>query len=101
MAEASASPARGVTIGSKVRERLTLSSQVDRHIPRNPIMYWRVRFGRAAGLRNARLIGRNHFPQVLRVHAGGERRRAEESENIRFSAEIAAGVSDRRIAWCK
>jgi hypothetical protein len=39
MAEASASPARGVTIGSKVRERLTLLSQVGCHIPRNSIMY--------------------------------------------------------------
>ena len=39
MAETSAAPARSVTIGSKVRERLTLLSQVDYHIPRNSIMY--------------------------------------------------------------
>jgi hypothetical protein len=39
MAEASTSPARGATIGSNVRARLTLLSQVDCHILRNSIMY--------------------------------------------------------------
>jgi hypothetical protein len=30
------------------------------------------------GLRNALLIGRNHFPEVFRVHASRERRRPDE-----------------------
>jgi hypothetical protein len=49
MAEASASPARGVTIGSKVRERLTLLSQVGCHIPRNSIMYGGFALGALLG----------------------------------------------------
>jgi hypothetical protein len=49
MAEASASPARSLTIGSKVRERLTFLSQVDCHIPRNSIMYGGFALGALLG----------------------------------------------------
>jgi hypothetical protein len=46
---------------------------------------------RCTGLCNALLIGRNHFPEVFRVHASGERGRPDEvTEHHRDLAALGA-----------
>jgi hypothetical protein len=96
MAEASASPARDVTIGSEVRERLTLLSQVDCHIPRNSIMYGGFVLARCWAPQHTS-DGPNRFPQVFRVHAGGERRRPDEVREHHSQLAAFGVISPSRL----